>query len=148
MTHWIRPLVARAQTFGLVPRLSASVRLFSTTGDLEIQFKQSVDDSKKLKDDPGNEAKLKMYSLFKQASVGPNTTPKPGAFDIVGKYKWQAWANLGDKSKEGCNERVCSVRGAAGERGGDDKVTKQNQQTFKQFADRDLFSDPQSGVVM
>lgn len=67
---------------------------------MESKFKQCVEDSKKLKDDPGNEAKLKLYSLYKQASTGPNTTAKPGAFDIVGKYKWQAWANLGDKTKE------------------------------------------------
>ena len=83
------------------PAILTTGRCFSaTTGDLESRFTQSVADSKKLKDDPGNEAKLKLYSLFKQASVGPNTSPKPGAFDIVGKYKWQAWANLGDKTKE------------------------------------------------
>jgi hypothetical protein len=27
--------------------------------------------------------KLKLYSLFKQASVGPNVNPKPGACDVV-----------------------------------------------------------------
>lgn len=105
----IRSLVNRAQC-GLTTSIlrhnrllpiSSSGRSFAgAAGDLEDKFKQSVQDSKKLKDDPGNEAKLKLYALFKQASVGPNTTSKPGAFDIVGKYKWQAWSNLGDKSKE------------------------------------------------
>jgi peroxisomal 3,2-trans-enoyl-CoA isomerase len=44
---------------------------------------------------PSNEDKLALYALFKQATVGPNTTSKPGMFDVVGKFKWQAWADLG-----------------------------------------------------
>jgi peroxisomal 3,2-trans-enoyl-CoA isomerase len=45
---------------------------------------------------PSNEVKLKMYALFKQATVGKNTSSKPGVFDVVGKFKWQAWADLGE----------------------------------------------------
>lgn len=95
-------MMSRPETraVGLKVLSQFTFRSFSSDADLETRFNQSVADSKKLKDDPGNEAKLKLYSLFKQASVGPNTTTKPGAFDIVGKYKWQAWSNLGDMSKE------------------------------------------------
>lgn len=52
-----------------------------------------------LTNDPGNEAKLKLYALYKQATAGPNDTKKPGAFDIVGKYKWEAWTKLGSMTK-------------------------------------------------
>lgn len=38
--------------------------------------------------------------MFKQATEGKNTKSKPGAMDFVGKYKWQAWTELGDMSKE------------------------------------------------
>ncbi|POY76373.1 hypothetical protein BMF94_0570 [Rhodotorula taiwanensis] len=38
---------------------------------------------------------LQFYGLFKQATVGDNTTPKPGMMDFTGKYKWTAW----DKQK-------------------------------------------------
>lgn len=32
--------------------------------------------------------KLKLYGLFKQATVGPCDAPKPGMFDLKGKSKW------------------------------------------------------------
>ena len=56
-----------------------------------------------LQEDPGNEKKLEIYGLFKQATVGPvgSDTPTPGMFDMVGKAKFGAWQTLGpDLSKE------------------------------------------------
>ena len=47
-----------------------------------------------LKEDPGNEAKLKIYALFKQTTVGPCNTPKPGMMDFVNRAKWTAWSEL------------------------------------------------------
>ena len=38
-----------------------------------------------------NEDKLVFYSLFKQGTIGDCNTTRPGMFDIVGKYKWDAW---------------------------------------------------------
>lgn len=32
---------------------------------------------------------VQFYGLFKQATVGDNTSPKPGMMDFTGKYKWQ-----------------------------------------------------------
>ena len=55
---------------------------------------------KKLPPFEDNFSKLKMYSLFKQATIGKNTTSKPGMLDFVGKAKWEAWHKLGDMSKE------------------------------------------------
>ena len=46
-----------------------------------------------------NEDKLRLYALYKQATHGRNTTPAPGFFDMVGKYKWEAWRGLGDMEK-------------------------------------------------
>ncbi len=43
-----------------------------------------------------NEDKLRFYSLYKQATEGACTTPQPGFFDMVGRYKWDAWRRLGD----------------------------------------------------
>jgi len=39
---------------------------------------------------------LKLYSLYKQATVGPCNISKPGFWDMVGKSKWEAWKHLGD----------------------------------------------------
>lgn len=47
-----------------------------------------------LQNDPGNDVKLKLYALFKQATVGPCNTPKPGMMDFVNRAKWTAWSEL------------------------------------------------------
>ena len=65
-----------------------------------IEFENAKKDLTLLKTDPGNEAKLKIYGLFKQATTGPCNTPKPGLLDVVGKAKWQAWKDLGQMSKQ------------------------------------------------
>lgn len=48
---------------------------------------------------PSDELKLKLYAYFKQATHGPNDTPKPRFYQIVQAYKWDAWRQLGDMSK-------------------------------------------------
>jgi diazepam-binding inhibitor (GABA receptor modulating acyl-CoA-binding protein) len=42
-----------------------------------------------------NEQKLELYSYYKQATVGPCNTGKPGFFDFTGRAKWEAWHKLG-----------------------------------------------------
>lgn len=37
-----------------------------------------------------------MYSLYKQATVGNVTTPRPGIWDMLGRAKWDAWAKHKD----------------------------------------------------
>ncbi|GCB74097.1 hypothetical protein scyTo_0003184 [Scyliorhinus torazame] len=49
---------------------------------------------------PSNELMLKFYSYYKQATLGPCNTPRPGFWDPIGKYKWDAWNSLGDMTKE------------------------------------------------
>ena len=38
-----------------------------------------------LKSEPENDVKLQLYCLFKQATVGPNTTAEPGMLQFVAK---------------------------------------------------------------
>jgi peroxisomal 3,2-trans-enoyl-CoA isomerase len=79
-------------------------------------FKHAQMRLKKLVNDPGNEAKLKLYALFKQvfdkksfkfvrksifyelkkmkATVGDCNVAKPGVFDVVAKAKWTSWNSL------------------------------------------------------
>ncbi|CAH2355387.1 acyl-CoA-binding protein [[Candida] railenensis] len=49
---------------------------------------------------PSDDELLKLYGLFKQTTIGDNETSKPGMFDLKGKYKWQAWADLKGTSQE------------------------------------------------
>jgi len=60
--------------------------------DLKNRFDAAAADSKKLAQDPGNEVKLRMYGLFKQASAGDVAGQRPGFTDIVGRAKYDAWA--------------------------------------------------------
>jgi len=43
---------------------------------------------------------LTFYSLFKQATVGPNRTPAPSRVRMVDRLKWQAWKDLKNLSSE------------------------------------------------
>ena len=59
--------------------------------DLIAKFEAAVADSKNLSERPDNATLLKIYALYKQASVGDNTDKKPGFSDLVGRAKWDAW---------------------------------------------------------
>ncbi|XP_058411332.1 enoyl-CoA delta isomerase 2 isoform X1 [Diceros bicornis minor] len=63
-------------------------------------LKNAVNQVKLLKKDPGNEVKLKLYALYKQATEGPCNMPKPGVFDLINKAKWEAWNALGSLPEE------------------------------------------------
>ena len=62
--------------------------------DLKTKFEIALADSKNLSERPDNATLLKIYALYKQASVGDNTDKKPGFSDMVGRAKWEAWNSL------------------------------------------------------
>uniref|UniRef100_A0A8C8FLK6 Acyl-CoA-binding domain-containing protein 5 n=1 Tax=Oncorhynchus tshawytscha TaxID=74940 RepID=A0A8C8FLK6_ONCTS len=49
---------------------------------------------------PSNDMMLKFYSHYKQSTLGPCNTPRPGFWDPMGKVKWDAWNDLGEMPKE------------------------------------------------
>ncbi|RQP26365.1 acyl-CoA-binding protein [Piscinibacter terrae] len=66
--------------------------------DLKAQFEQAVADSKKLSEKPDNMTLLKIYALYKQASAGDVEGKRPGFTDMVGRAKFDAWAELKGKT--------------------------------------------------
>uniref|UniRef100_A0A3B4ZY24 Enoyl-CoA delta isomerase 2 n=1 Tax=Stegastes partitus TaxID=144197 RepID=A0A3B4ZY24_9TELE len=76
------------------------------------QFEQAKSNLSTLKNDPGNEVKLKIYALFKQATQGPCNTPKPGMLDFVNKVKWDAWKALGSISQDEARQQYCDLVGS------------------------------------
>ena len=62
--------------------------------DVDAEFTQAQQDVQALTDDPGNEAKLKLYALYKQATSGDPSGKKPGRFDMVGRAKYDAWSKV------------------------------------------------------
>lgn len=83
---------------------------------IEEQFKKAVaivteppKDGKKFPLD--NKKKLTFYALFKQATVGKNTTPQPSKLSVTAYYKWLAWKQCGDMTKEeAMNHYVAMVK--------------------------------------
>jgi diazepam-binding inhibitor (GABA receptor modulator, acyl-CoA-binding protein) len=72
--------------------------------DLNSNFLAAVASSKQLSEKPDNTTLLKIYALYKQATVGDNAEKKPGFGDMVGRAKWDAWNGLkgtaGDAAKQ------------------------------------------------
>ena len=75
--------------------------------DLKKQFEAAVANSKNLSERPDNTTMLKIYALYKQASVGDNTEKKPGFTDLVGRAKWDAWNGVkGVSTKDAMQQYV------------------------------------------
>ncbi|MBB1076054.1 acyl-CoA-binding protein [Rhodoferax sp. 4810] len=74
---------------------------------LQKKFEAAVANSKNLSERPDNMTLLKLYALYKQASVGDNTEKKPGFTDMVGRAKWDAWNLLkGTDSKDAMQQYI------------------------------------------
>ncbi|SCU78919.1 LAME_0A06414g1_1 [Lachancea meyersii CBS 8951] len=67
-------------------------------------FEEKANAVKQLKSTPSNDDLLKLYGLFKQATVGDNTTARPSALNFKDKYKWDAWEANKGKSQEAAEQ--------------------------------------------
>ena len=61
------------------------------TMDLKEKFEDAQKRVKTLKKAPATDALLKLYSLYKQGSVGDVSGKRPGMLDIRGRAKYDAW---------------------------------------------------------
>ncbi|MCP3993490.1 MAG: acyl-CoA-binding protein [bacterium] len=57
-------------------------------------FETAVAEVKELPEKPGNQDLLKLYALYKQATVGDADGDRPGMMDFIGRAKYDAWAEL------------------------------------------------------
>lgn len=76
---------------------------------MEEEFRLAVERVRKLGDRPSDETLLKLYGLYKQATVGPNRTPKPSFWDFKGHAKWNAWDSYYRLSKEEAKRNYISL---------------------------------------
>lgn len=83
--------------------------------DLDTQFQQAVTDVTVLPSDPGNEAKLRLYALYKQATAGDVDGKRPGFTNPVGRAKYDAWEKVAglsaDEAKQAYIDEVRALRG-------------------------------------
>ncbi|MES1922499.1 hypothetical protein MHBO_004017 [Bonamia ostreae] len=77
--------------------------------DIEKKFKKAEEHVRNLPKSgpfsPSREQKLKMYSFFKQATIGDNKEKKPWAIQIEKSLKWGAWKKLEGMDKEKAMEQ-------------------------------------------
>lgn len=64
------------------------------------EFEAALAAVKGLTQDPGNDVKLRLYALYKQATEGDVSGKRPGMMDFVGRAKYDAWAGLAGTSAE------------------------------------------------
>ena len=62
--------------------------------DLQTQFETAADDAQKLARRPDDKTLLKLYGLYKQATVGDVQGKRPGFTDMSGRFKYDAWAKV------------------------------------------------------
>lgn len=67
---------------------------------MSAEFEAALARVNELTEDPGNEAKLKMYALYKQATVGDVEGKRPGFTNPVGRAKYDAWAGVKGMSSQ------------------------------------------------
>ncbi|KAD3641575.1 hypothetical protein E3N88_30799 [Mikania micrantha] len=78
--------------------------------DLE-DFEEYATKAKTLPDTTTNENLLVLYGLYKQATVGPVNTDRPGMFSMRERAKWDAWKAVEAKSKdEAMNDYITKVK--------------------------------------
>jgi diazepam-binding inhibitor (GABA receptor modulator, acyl-CoA-binding protein) len=68
--------------------------------NLKAAFDAAVAASKQLPEKPDNATLLKIYSLYKQATEGDVEGKRPGFTDLVGRAKYDAWAEAKGKGTD------------------------------------------------
>lgn len=68
--------------------------------DLKTQFEKAAQEVQKLPRKPDNDSLLRLYALYKQATVGDVSGRRPGILDMVGQAKYDAWAKVKGQSRD------------------------------------------------
>jgi len=77
--------------------------------DLDARFQQASVEVTQLSQAPDNLAKLKLYALYKQATVGDCTGDRPGMLDFVGRAKYDAWKELAGTPMDEAKEKYIAL---------------------------------------
>ncbi len=101
----------------LLKRYSGSTRSLPPGGgpaegimsNIDARFSQAQSDVQELPEKPGNMTLLRLYALFKQATEGDVHGDKPGFADIVGKYKYEAWASLKGTARDTAKQQYAEL---------------------------------------
>lgn len=68
--------------------------------DLQDRFESAAEDVQQLPSRPDNATLLRLYSLYKQGTMGDVQGKRPGMLDLAGRAKFDAWSKLEGMSRE------------------------------------------------
>jgi acyl-CoA-binding protein len=77
--------------------------------DLKTRFEAAAREAQRLPKRPDSDTLLKLYALYKQATVGDVSGQRPGITDFVGRAKHDAWAALKGTSKKDAMQEYIDV---------------------------------------
>lgn len=66
----------------------------------QLTFEAAAERVKTLKEKPANDTLLRLYGLYKQATVGDNTASQPWQVQMEARAKWEAWTAQKGKSQD------------------------------------------------
>lgn len=80
--------------------------------DLTSAFQIAQEEAKALSARPDNDTLLRLYALYKQATVGDVSGPKPGFTDFLARAKFDAWEKArGTTPEQAMKAYIDLVRG-------------------------------------
>jgi acyl-CoA-binding protein len=65
-----------------------------STSDLHERFETAAQEAQELPKRPDDRTLLKLYALYKQATLGDVSGDRPGIGDLVERFKYDAWARV------------------------------------------------------
>ena len=68
--------------------------------DLQAQFDKAAKEVMDLSKRPDDKTLLRLYGLYKQATLGDIKGKRPGFTDVKGRAKYDAWSRLRGKSEQ------------------------------------------------
>jgi diazepam-binding inhibitor (GABA receptor modulator, acyl-CoA-binding protein) len=77
--------------------------------DLKARFEAAAREAQSLSRRPSNENLLKLYAFYKQATAGDVSGKRPGFTDMVGRAKYDAWAERKGLSQEEAMQSYIAV---------------------------------------
>jgi diazepam-binding inhibitor (GABA receptor modulator, acyl-CoA-binding protein) len=79
--------------------------------DLQTQFETAAQEVQNLSRRPDDQTMLKLYALYKQATVGDVQGNRPGFMDMAGRFKYDAWAKVKGTSQEAAMQQYVDFVG-------------------------------------
>jgi acyl-CoA-binding protein len=77
--------------------------------DLQTRFEAAADAVQDLDARPDNATLLRLYALYKQATVGDVEGKRPGFTDFAGRAKYDAWADLEGTEPDAAKEQYVAL---------------------------------------